>query len=65
MNCTHKMRVFRKGEWEMSQRSAVVGIFLGGVLGSVCVAGPVVINEFMASNSSVAKDPQGQYDDWI
>jgi hypothetical protein len=25
----------------------------------------LVINEFMASNSSGIKDPQGQYDDWI
>ena len=26
---------------------------------------PLVINEFMASNNSSARDPQGQYDDWI
>jgi len=26
---------------------------------------PLVINEFMASNSSCIRDPQGQYDDWI
>ncbi|MHC4535622.1 MAG: lamin tail domain-containing protein [Planctomycetota bacterium] len=26
---------------------------------------PLVINEFMASNSSSARDPQGEYDDWI
>lgn len=26
---------------------------------------PLVINEFMASNSSTIRDPQGQYDDWI
>jgi hypothetical protein len=26
---------------------------------------PLVINEFMASNSSSIKDPQGHYDDWI
>ncbi|NQT02434.1 MAG: lamin tail domain-containing protein, partial [Planctomycetes bacterium] len=26
---------------------------------------PLVINEFLASNSSSAQDPQGQYDDWI
>jgi spore coat protein CotH len=26
---------------------------------------PVVINEFMASNSSTIADPQGQFDDWI
>lgn len=26
---------------------------------------PLVINEFMASNSSSHRDPQGQYDDWI
>lgn len=26
---------------------------------------PVVINEFMASNTSTLADPQGEYDDWI
>jgi len=26
---------------------------------------PLVINEFMASNSQIIQDPQGQYDDWI
>ena len=26
---------------------------------------PVVINEFMASNSSTLADPQGEFDDWI
>jgi len=26
---------------------------------------PLVINEFMASNSSDIRDPQGQYEDWI
>ena len=26
---------------------------------------PVVINEFMASNTSTIADPQGEYDDWI
>jgi len=26
---------------------------------------PLVINELMASNSSVSRDPQDQYDDWI
>ncbi|MFZ2148458.1 MAG: lamin tail domain-containing protein, partial [Sedimentisphaerales bacterium] len=26
---------------------------------------PLAINEFMASNSSCIRDPQGQYDDWI
>ena len=25
----------------------------------------VVINEFMASNASTSKDPEGQFDDWI
>ncbi|MBN2132905.1 MAG: CotH kinase family protein, partial [Sedimentisphaerales bacterium] len=41
---------------------------------SVCVLGaaagaaaeiPVVINEFLASNTEYMADPQGQYDDWI
>ena len=26
---------------------------------------PVIINEFMASNTSTVADPQGEYDDWI
>lgn len=26
---------------------------------------PVIINEFMASNSTTIADPQGEYDDWI
>jgi len=26
---------------------------------------PLAINEFMASNSSCIRDPQGQYDDWV
>ena len=26
---------------------------------------PLVINEFMASNSDFQPDPQGEYDDWI
>jgi hypothetical protein len=26
---------------------------------------PVIINEFMASNTSTLADPQGEYDDWI
>jgi len=26
---------------------------------------PIVINEFLASNSNEAADPQGEYDDWI
>ncbi|MBW7992486.1 MAG: hypothetical protein FVQ84_21065 [Planctomycetes bacterium] len=35
--------------------------------GSVEAESPLslVINEFMASNDSSARDPQGQYDDWI
>ncbi len=28
-------------------------------------AAPLFINEVMAANSSIIKDPQGQYDDWI
>ncbi len=31
----------------------------------VCSAEPLVINEFLASNSSDIQDPQGQYEDWI
>src|SRR6185503_16434557 len=26
---------------------------------------PVILNEFMASNTSTIADPQGEYDDWI
>lgn len=32
---------------------------------SPITAAPVVINEFMASNTKTLKDPQGEYDDWI
>src|SRR4030042_2983005 len=33
---------------------------------SVSAAGrPLFVNEIMASNSSAARDPQGEYDDWI
>jgi len=35
------------------------------LVGSVRADIPVSINEFLASNSSVISDPQGQYDDWI
>jgi hypothetical protein len=27
--------------------------------------GPIVINEFMASNATCVQDPQGDYDDWL
>ncbi|HOV78188.1 MAG TPA: hypothetical protein PLS24_09160, partial [Sedimentisphaerales bacterium] len=33
--------------------------------GSVQAAGPLYINELLASNATSAKDPQGHYDDWI
>jgi hypothetical protein len=33
--------------------------------GSVQAAGPIYINELLASNATSAKDPQGHYDDWI
>ena len=33
--------------------------------GAYSVEVPLVINEFMASNSSSIKDPQGHYDDWV
>ena len=49
----------------MPQRSTAFGILMALVLGSAGFAGPVVINEFMASNSGTVQDPQGQYDDWI
>lgn len=49
----------------MPRRSTILGTLMAWALASACVAGPVVINEFMASNSAVARDPQGQYDDWI
>jgi len=29
------------------------------------IGNPLVINEFMASNSKCCMDPQGEYDDWI
>jgi len=33
--------------------------------GYVLAGTPLVINEFMAANSSALADPQGQFDDWI
>ena len=35
------------------------------VLVTAATGTPVVINEFMASNTNVLADPQGEYDDWI
>ncbi|MEE4312737.1 MAG: CotH kinase family protein [candidate division KSB1 bacterium] len=32
---------------------------------TLAVSGDVVVNEFMASNSSTIADPDGEYDDWI
>jgi len=40
---------------------AVCAVTAAKATGSVSL----VINEFMASNSSSIQDPQGQYDDWI
>ena len=41
-------------------------LILSSLFGSVSTADiSLVINEFMASNSSCLQDPQGQYDDWI
>ncbi|RPJ27294.1 MAG: hypothetical protein EHM35_14305, partial [Planctomycetaceae bacterium] len=39
----------------------------GAVAGELSLqgTGPLFINEVMAANSSIATDPQGQYDDWI
>ena len=35
-------------------------------IGSVSAAEiPLLINEFMASNDTIIRDPQGQYDDWV
>jgi len=38
---------------------------LPGLAGAEQRPFPLVINEFMASNNSSVRDPQGQYDDWI
>ncbi|HCO94715.1 MAG TPA: hypothetical protein DIU00_12320, partial [Phycisphaerales bacterium] len=41
-------------------------LIFSSLIGSVKAADTsLVINEFMASNSSCLQDPQGQYDDWI
>ncbi|MBN2132401.1 MAG: lamin tail domain-containing protein, partial [Sedimentisphaerales bacterium] len=50
-----------------SNSKTVVALLLCGVCLTCPTrgAGAVVINEVMASNSSVRADPQGQYDDWI
>jgi hypothetical protein len=34
-------------------------------LAALPISGDIAINELMASNTSTAKDPKGQYDDWI
>jgi hypothetical protein len=49
----------------MLQKSVLLRILFCAALGPSCLANSVVINEFMASNSGIVKDPQGQYDDWI
>jgi len=49
----------------MLQKCRFLGLLLCAALGPFCLANSVVINEFMASNSGTAKDPQGQYDDWV
>jgi len=46
----------------------VLNLFLAAFMSARCPAdelngGPLVIKEFMASNSSFIRDPQGQYDD--
>jgi hypothetical protein len=46
----------------------VLSLFFAGIIAVEEVYGaelPLVINEFMASNSSEIRDPQGQYEDWI
>jgi len=41
-------------------------IWITSLIGSVNAAEiPLVINELMASNDTIIRDPQGQYDDWI
>ncbi|MBP7476901.1 MAG: lamin tail domain-containing protein [Chitinophagales bacterium] len=34
-------------------------------ISSTCAIGQVVINEIMASNTSIVKDNAGEFDDWI
>jgi hypothetical protein len=43
----------------------LVPVLIVSLAESVVTAEPLVINEFMASNSNNQTDPQGQYDDWI
>jgi len=45
------------------QNALVVESLITGVKGSY--KHPLVINEFMASNTKTNRDPQGEYDDWI
>ena len=46
----------------------LLSLFVAGFMyakGTYSAEVPLVINEFMASNSSEIRDPQGEYDDWI
>ncbi|MEN6335646.1 MAG: lamin tail domain-containing protein [Phycisphaerales bacterium] len=53
----------------MCKSARVAVLFLACIFGMGCVAhaaaGPVLINELMAANSSSLADPQGQFDDWV
>jgi len=53
----------------MRRSADVLVLLLACILGTGYSAhaapGPVLINEFMAANSNVLADPQGQFDDWV
>jgi len=49
----------------MKSTSFVLAVMLILIVAAESARPAVVINELMASNSEGARDPQGQYDDWI
>ena len=52
--------------WRSTQVAVFLFVFILGIGRSAQgAAGPVLINEFMAANSSTLADPQGQFDDWV
>jgi hypothetical protein len=52
--------------WRSTEVVVFLFVFILGIGRSTQGAvGPVLINEFMAANSSTMADPQGQFDDWV
>ena len=62
-----------ESDWDLADLSIVAFVQLyntkevlqAGFADVVDLAPPLLINEFMADNTSTAQDPQGDYDDWV